>query len=165
MRNVYSKFSIKSFRVLSCVLFFLCDLGNSIYFYTSIKTDLSKVMDNQVFKDLLSKSLSEQGVELPPGIEGDIFTIFTQAMMLFLCLVVLFHIIIYVFYLYEKRFSYLYLRMVATFGALFCLFSSISQISTSALSSVLFLSLTLFYLFNFFGFFYFPILAKKSPGQ
>ena len=161
MRNIYSKFSIKSFRLLSALFFLLGDLGISIYFYQRTKSDLSKVMENPLFMEMLNKSLSEKGVQLPAGLEGGILTLFTQAMMIFFALAVCFHIIIYIFYINEKRFSYLYLRMISTFGLLFCLFITISKLTVLPLASAGFLFLTIFYFFNFAGFFYFPITSKK----
>lgn len=160
MRTLYSKFSTKSFRLLSALFFLLGDIGFTGYLYYSMKSDLKVLIDNPMFKDLFEKSMKEQGVELPPGIGEDILQIFLQSIILFLFLFVIFHIVIYLFYINEKRFSYLYLRVISAAGILSALFLIITKITIAPMVSLGFLLVGLMYFFNFSGFFYFPILPK-----
>ena len=161
MRTLYSKFTTKSFRYLSALFFLLGDIIMASYLYLSTKSQLKELMKNPLFEELFQKSMQEQGVELPPDITNDIFQIFTQSMLLFILLVIIFHIIIYLFYLNEKRFSYLYLRLVSGIGLLVGLYLSIFKISEAPLVSLLFFGSFLLYLFNFAGFFFYPIANRK----
>jgi hypothetical protein len=162
MRTLYSKFTTKSFRLISALFFLIGDICFTGYLYNTLRTDLTILMDNPMFHELFQKSMQEQGLELPPGIGEDILQIFLQSIVLFLVLFVLFHAIIYLFYINEKRFSYLYLRVISAGGALSALFIIVTKITISPLISLGFLLLGLLYVFNFSGFFYFPILPKKK---
>ena len=165
MRTLYSKFTTKSFRLLSALFFLIGDLGFSSYLYHTIKSDLKVLMDNPMFHELFQKSIQEQGLELPPGIGDDILQIFLQSIILFLFLFVIFHIIIYLFYINEKRFSYLYLRFISCVGLLSALFMIISKIMNAPMISIGFLLIGIMYVFNFSGFFYFPILPKIKNSK
>ena len=123
------------------------------------------LMDNPLFKDLFQKSMQEQGVEIPPGVGEDILQIFLQSVILFLVLFVVFHVIIYLFYINEKRFSYLYLRFISAGGVLSALFLIITKISNAPMVSMGFLLIGMMYLFNFSGFFYFPILPQVKKAN
>ena len=160
MRTLYSKFTTKSFRYLSALFFLLGDIIITSYLYLSTKSQLKELMKNPLFEELFQKSMKEQGLELPPDITNDIFQIFTQSMLLFILLVIIFHIIIYLFYLNEKRFSYLYLRLVSGAGLLTGLYLTILKVGDEPLVSLLFFGSFLLYLFNFAGFFFYPIPNK-----
>ena len=161
MRHLYSKFTTKSFRYISAVFFLIGDIGFASYLYLSTKSQLKELMKNPLFEELFQKSMQEQGIELPAGISNEIFQIFTQSMLLFIVLVIFFHVILYIFYLNEKRFSYLYLRLVSFIGMILAFYLIIIKLTSEPTISVLFFALTTLYLFNFAGFFFYPVLEKK----
>ena len=162
MRNLYSKLTTKSFRYLSTIFFIIGDLGISYYFYSTIKSEVSKIFGTPIFKEKLNQSMSKQGIELPEGMENNLIEIFFQSLMLFFAMAITLHIIVYVFYLYEKRFAYLYLRCLSFMGGIFSLFYFLSKVISSPLMGVGFLILLVGYLFIFSGFYYYPVKPKQS---
>tara|TARA_B100000925_G_scaffold291342_1_gene279060 strand:- start:5619 stop:6011 length:393 start_codon:yes stop_codon:yes gene_type:complete len=127
-----------------------------------MKTDLKVLLNNPMFKELFQKTVEDQGLKLPPKFNEGILEIFLQSIILFFILGIIAHVIIYLFYVNEKRITYLYLRFVSAMGILSALFMIINKISASPVISLGFLLVGLLYFFNFTGFFYFPILPKRK---
>lgn len=162
MRTLYSKFTTKSFRLLSAAFFLIGDISFAGYLYYSMKTDLKVLLNNPMFKELFQKTVEDQGLKLPPRFNEGLLEIFLQSIILLFILGIIAHVIIYLFYVNEKRMTYLYLRFVSAMGILSALFMIINKISASPVISCGFLLVGLLYFFNFTGFFYFPILPKRK---
>ena len=162
MRKIYNKISLKSFRLSSAALFVLGDFSIGYYLYQTLNEYLVFMKKSPIFQAAFEDAIKKSKMPIPPGFREDFFELIAQGILFFFTLIFLFNIFMNVFYLFEKRFAYLYFRFLSfCFGFLSITFF-IKEITVSYLYGPLFLVITLGYVFNFSGFFYFPILRKAK---
>ena len=165
MRNFFNKLSPKTFQVLCILLCLAGDLSFSGYIYNFFSDKDSFLKNYEILREPLLQAFKKQGMILPKNFEHEIFHIMIQSLLMMIALFIFFHLIIYLFYYFNKRFAFLYIRLLGIFGTLGGLSFISSAFSNSVIWGILFILVTVAYIFISFGTYHFPINSQSKLEQ
>ena len=165
IRNFFDRLGASSFKNIAILFCLAGDVMISIFIWTrfSNKEQFSEYF--QASQKILKQAFEQQGMALPPNLESEIFAMMIQSLILMLVLFVIFHIIIYSFYFFTKRFAYLYVKFLSWVGIFGAILFSIQFFSAFPGWGLLFFLQFIFYTFCAIGFRYYPILPKSLQEQ
>ncbi|MEI8345834.1 MAG: hypothetical protein WCG27_00075, partial [Pseudomonadota bacterium] len=158
MKKLYAKFTAKQFRLISSFFSVLGDLSICYYIYFNFSTFLK----SSKWTDAMDMALKMQSPNLQTGqLDPQVLEQMHQIMMMtlqgMLVLAIVFHLVIYTLYYFNKPFVFWYLKVVAWGGIVFCLWIGISAFSMTWIAPYLLFQAVL-YFFNIWGMRYFPFV-------
>ena len=165
MRKIYNKISVKSFRWSSASVFLLGDISIGYYLYQNIYEKLSILQKSPMFQKAMDDAIKKAQTPMPPQLKEHFAELVSQGFLFFISLIIIFNLLVNIFYLFEKRFAYLYFRFLSFCMTLVACALLFSEISFSNFYAPIFLILSIGYIFNFSGFFYFPIMKKAKEAN
>lgn len=165
MRNFFKQLEPKTFQILCITLCLTGDLSFAGYIYQTFSDKKSFLANFEIMREPLQQAFRQQGMILPKNFEHEIFHLMIQSLLMLMCMFIIFHSIIYAFYYFQKRFAFLYIRLMAFVGTLGALSFVTSLILDNFLWGTIFGIVTLGYIFIIFGTYYFPISPKSKTGQ
>ncbi len=78
-----------------------------------------------------------QGMDPVPGLQKEIFKLLINSLILMLGLIIVVHIFVYVFYIYNKKFAFHYVKILSWFGSFGALFVGIKLLSSNLLWGII----------------------------
>jgi hypothetical protein len=158
MNKVYANLDAKKFRTLSTALLLLCDFMILGFLY-------KKFTDKDMFNRLLglTAKINPQinSSDLTPALSSQLYELMTNFLLTALCVVLLYHLFIYFFWVKEKKFAANYIALYVWIAAPSTLIGALMGLTDNFFQSLLFLIWAALFFFVAFGLSQFPIRAKK----
>lgn len=111
---------------------------------------------------MLMNIYKEQEITMPPDFRVQVYQLIVNAILLMLGLFILFHLLNYTFFLFSKKFAYIYLKFLVYVATLGAFLTGILVISKYSVYGTLFIIQGILYLFSAIGLYYYPY---KSPKE
>ncbi len=156
MKKLYGNISEKTYKILTVIFCFLGDITLSKFIYDRFtnKASFEKGMA------ALMQVYEEQNITMPPDFRVQVYQLIVNALLLLLGLFILFHILNYTFFIFSKKFAYIYIKFLVYVATVGSFLSGLMVITSYSFYGTIFIILSLLYLFVAIGLYYYPY---KSP--
>ncbi|MBT6325790.1 MAG: hypothetical protein HOJ35_07460 [Bdellovibrionales bacterium] len=157
MKKLYGNISEKTYKILAVIFCFLGDITLSKFIYDRFtnKESFEKGMT------ALMKVYEEQNITMPPDFRVQVYQLIVNALLLLLGLFILFHILNYTFFIFSKKFAYIYMKFLVYVATVGSFLSGLIVISGHYFYGTVFIVLSLLYLFVAIGLYYYPYKAPQ----
>ena len=155
-KTIYSGMSARKFRVYAIVSCFIGDILIGIFLW-------NKYTDKESFNRAFEKVKYLYDIkETTPGLQDEIYMLLAQAIIVFVALIIAFHMFVYGLYYLNKRFVYFYIKCLVWVGVPGCLMVGVTGIFDGLFSQAILTFQAALYLYVLLGLKYFPHTPKEQ---